>query len=448
MTERRTLFVSIASYRDPELIPTLQDMLTMAHHPQNLRIAICWQHDDETSELFTGAGMTLIGQLQHETDEVWRFQWQQAQLTVIAVDYRHSQGACWARHKAETWFANEDFSLQIDSHCRFVQHWDSEMIAMLDGLRATSARPVLSTYPPAYEPQHDPAKRAQFVSRLIFRGFSQEGLPMLSSMPLTSKQPVRGSYIAGGFIFADGCFVREVGNDPHIFFAGEEIAMAARAWTNGYDVYTPHKILLWHYYGRKQASKIWGDHTREAKEAGDVALGWWERDAISKKRIRSLFDLEIVPVDPGLYGLGTVRSLADFERFIGVDFKKRAVLPDVIGESKTSVFPRESWLDDEQWAQQLLAPFEKSISLKKESVSPRMGEADWWYLGVYSASNRLMSEKKYTREALMKLISDSENDEFKLKIDFSTKPQFDPSVIRLCPFSEASGWGAVVEKPW
>lgn len=448
MSENRTLFVSIASYRDRELIPTLQSLIARAKHPQNLRVAICWQHDNETAALFTDTGMKLIEEQHGDDHTLLRFRWQQAHLNVIAVDYRQSRGACWARYRAETQFADEDFTLQIDSHCRFIRDWDSELIGMLDGLRQHSDKPVLSTYPPAYDPEDDPAKRGQFVSRLIFREFSKEGLPMLSSVPLKSEQPERGSYIAGGFIFADGSFARDVPNDPQIFFAGEEIAMAARAWTQGYDVYTPHKIVLWHYYGRPKENKIWGDHTREAKESGTVEKAWWEHDALSKKRIRTLFGLEIVPEELGRYGLGSVRSLTEFERHIGVDFKRRAVLPEVLDESKTTAFARDKWPEEASWIQRLISPFRKVVTWKKEAVTPLIATTDWWYLGVYSAANRLLEEKTLTKESLTKSIEASDNHEFTLDIHFSAEPQLEPSVVRLCPFSEESGWGVVVEKPW
>ena len=44
-----TIFVQIASYRDPQLLPTLRDMINNADHPENLRIGICWQHSPEDS---------------------------------------------------------------------------------------------------------------------------------------------------------------------------------------------------------------------------------------------------------------------------------------------------------------------------------------------------------------------------------------------------------------
>ena len=39
-----TIFIQIASYRDPQLLHTLRDALDKAKYPENLRFAICWQH--------------------------------------------------------------------------------------------------------------------------------------------------------------------------------------------------------------------------------------------------------------------------------------------------------------------------------------------------------------------------------------------------------------------
>ena len=40
-----TIFVRIASYRDPQLVPTLADCVAKAAYPGDLRFGICWQHD-------------------------------------------------------------------------------------------------------------------------------------------------------------------------------------------------------------------------------------------------------------------------------------------------------------------------------------------------------------------------------------------------------------------
>ena len=42
--ENNLVFVSIAAYRDPQLIPTIEDCLSKARNPEHLRFGICWQH--------------------------------------------------------------------------------------------------------------------------------------------------------------------------------------------------------------------------------------------------------------------------------------------------------------------------------------------------------------------------------------------------------------------
>ena len=43
------IFVQIASYRDPQLIPTLKNCIENAKNPKNLVFSIAWQHSiDDT----------------------------------------------------------------------------------------------------------------------------------------------------------------------------------------------------------------------------------------------------------------------------------------------------------------------------------------------------------------------------------------------------------------
>ncbi len=40
------IFVQIASYRDPQLIVTVEQMLDLADNPGVFNFGICWQHDE------------------------------------------------------------------------------------------------------------------------------------------------------------------------------------------------------------------------------------------------------------------------------------------------------------------------------------------------------------------------------------------------------------------
>jgi hypothetical protein len=120
-----TIFISIASYRDPELIPTLQDMLRHAAHPENLHIAICWQ-DDENLSLFEESGMTPEGSRIVDSHEVFAFRYRQARVDVISVHYYASQGACWARSMAETLYEQEAWFPANRFPQSFIPNWDTK----------------------------------------------------------------------------------------------------------------------------------------------------------------------------------------------------------------------------------------------------------------------------------------------------------------------------------
>ncbi|WP_431224265.1 GlcNAc-transferase family protein [Serratia sp. L9] len=440
-----TLFVSIASYRDPELIPTLINLIEEAKHPQRLHIAVCWQ-DEGDVQLFLNAGMTPGDEQHFDGYRLFHYQYQGAVIEVLSVHYFDSQGACWARNCVESRYRQEDYFLQIDSHCRFVTHWDSEMIAMLEGLREQSVQPVLSSYPPGYTPGED-EQRTDYVSRLVFNGFTEEGIVRLTSTPFDANAPRRCGYLAAGFVFADGHFVTRVPNDPQIFFMGEEIAMAARAWTHGYDIWSPHRILLWHFYMRNTHPKVWGDHSNEAKEEGTVDKAWWERDKIAKQRVLSVLNTSDTPCDLGIYRLGNHRTLQEFQYRIGVEFREQRVHPAVTGVEKTT------WFDDlpphhHQWRQLLQHINEKALQLNVEEADLTRTDIAWWHVGVYSAHNTALKVWQYTPEAMRKRVRQTDANTLEMKIHFITANRSPAHNIRICPYFAHEGWGDVVEKSW
>lgn len=95
--------------------------------------------------------MQLIERTTHQGYPLYQLEYNRARVSVLSVHYYESRGHAGPG----TWpkpCSRMKHSLQIDSHCRFIPHWDHEMIAMLDSLRAESPKPILSSYPPAYEP--------------------------------------------------------------------------------------------------------------------------------------------------------------------------------------------------------------------------------------------------------------------------------------------------------
>lgn len=292
-----SIFVSIAAYREFDLPATLRSALSTADDTSRLHICLCWQRDDGES----------LGELANHP-----------QLQVIDIPYRQSRGVCWARHLIQQQYKGERYYLQLDGHHRFAPGWDTQLVEMLEQLRDGGVdRPVLTTYLPSFEPDNDPAAREQAVWLLGVDRFDDSGVvfmrPYVPAEP--PEKPVPTRFWSAHFSFSDGCFVRDVPLDPNGYFHGEEIGTCVRAWTSGYDFYCPHKTLLWHEYSRKGRRCHWDDHE-----------DWSTHNEAALSRYRALLGLDgIARVDHPGYGLGTQRSLAEYELFAGISFADRSI---------------------------------------------------------------------------------------------------------------------------
>lgn len=303
MSSQPTIFVQIASYRDPELKPTVKDLFAKARHPERVTVGICQQcfpEEDKDCIVEPSARIRIINALPSE-----------------------SLGVCWARAKVQRLFQDEDYVLMIDSHMRFIPNWDTALIEEL--AKCSSPKAFLSTYPAAYKPpdqlQQNPlptvlrAKPFTELGDLRFDGETLEG-------PIPEK-PLRTVFLAAGFIFAPGAFVREVPYDPYIYFDHEEITLAVRAFTHGWDIYSPSGTYLYHYYHEPDKGETRLLHWSDNK-------GWGALQLSSRARYDYLL-AGVTPENPDAlkdiekYGLGPARTIEAFETFSGIDFKKKTV---------------------------------------------------------------------------------------------------------------------------
>lgn len=126
------------------------------------------------------------------------------------------------------------------------------------------------------------------------------------------SEPKRNAFVAGGFIFASAELFQQIPWDPNIYFYGEEITFALRAWSHGWDIYTPHICLIYHYYSRQEAVKHSSDHKQ-----------WHELAQKSNKRVWHLVGTELssdVDIEPQ-FQLGVERDLKSYQVFSGVNFE-------------------------------------------------------------------------------------------------------------------------------
>lgn len=298
--KKNTIFIQIASYRDSQLIPTVKDCIEKADHPENLHFCIAWQYGPDEN-----------------VDELKAMK----NVKILEIPYNETKGTCWARNQIQQHYNGEKYTLQLDSHHRFVEHWDTLLIDMVKQLQAKGhKKPLLTGYMPSFDPFNDPQARLMKPQKMDFDRFIPEGAVFFFQAFIDNHEqltePVPSRWYSAHFCFTLGEFSIEVQHDPNYLFHGEEISIAARAYTHGYDLFHPHKLIVWHEYTRKYRRKSWEDDPH-----------WYERNAASHKRNRKLFEMdgEVKDIDFGKYDFGKVRTLRQYEEYAGICFKLRGI---------------------------------------------------------------------------------------------------------------------------
>ena len=403
------IFIQIASYRDPQLVPTLKDCISKAKYPENLIFSIAWQHskDDSWDNLDEFMG--------------------DARFKIIDIDYRESKGACWARNTLQKQYDGEKYTLQIDSHHRFVENWDEEIINMYENLRSKGHdKPLLTSYISSFDPDNDPAGRIMVPWKMNFDRFIPEGaiffLPASIDNHKQLTEPIPARFYSAHFAFTTGQFVKEVPHDPEYYFHGEEISIAVRAYTWGYDLFHPHKIIAWHEYTRKGRTKQWDDDKT-----------WGTKNSNSHLRNRKLFEMDglVKDIDFGVYDFGKVRTLEDYERYAGVSFKKRAVQKYTLDNNIAPTPP----LYGEEFDKSFLQIFKHCIDLNRDQFKET--DYDFWAVIFEDEIGGTLHRQDCNKQELESKLRT--NDPFiKIWRTFDTEKK--PHKWVVWPHSESKGW--------
>lgn len=293
------IFVQIASYRDPECQWTVKDLFDKALNPDRVFVGIVWQY------------------VPAEDKHCFEMETRPKQVRVERFNARFSRGVCWARSLTQKLWRGEEYTLQIDSHTRFEPDWDQRLIELCR--QTGSPKPVITCYPPAYTP---PDRRfTGFIYSMGAKAFGKDGMLSLIGRAIKLEdapaEPIPGVFCSGCFLFAPAAIISEVPYDPHLYFFGEEITLAVRLWTHGWDLFYPNIPVVYTNWDRKYRKTHFADHA-----------DWSERNELSYLRVKHLLGVSKaerpeVLKDLDQYGLGTARTLREYQRYSGVNFTRR-----------------------------------------------------------------------------------------------------------------------------
>jgi [Skp1-protein]-hydroxyproline N-acetylglucosaminyltransferase len=324
-----TIYVSVASYRDPECQPTIEDLYERALHPERIRVAIIDQRaqgdpicSEPTSPCNENPNQVMC-KYRHLID-------------VFEVEAPLSVGPVFARHLAHRMYRGEYFAMQVDSHVRFIEHWDDDLIRQWKSAKNEMA--VMTTYlsdiigsidPTTHENRH-PARpimcktdyESQGALRHLRHGQQPEGPPGIIG------EPTLHPFWAAGFSFARGHFVVQVPYDQYLpmVFQGEEISIGLRGFTYGYDYYTAERSVAFHIYA-----------IGENKERRKKINLFWENTNLypgsnveGMKRLNGIIGMgnpgdEFYHAEEDDYGLGQVRNKEHFFKLYGIHTDTKTV---------------------------------------------------------------------------------------------------------------------------
>jgi hypothetical protein len=382
-----TIFIQIASYKDPELIKTMDDCLLKSSFPARLSFGICWQKAENESIA------------PYDKDERFR---------IHAVHWKESRGVGWARNICNSLYKYEDFTLQIDSHHRFKVGWDTELIDQWR--RCDHPKAVLTGYPPEYRYLDNGKIIFNKLSprTMIVKEFFAGFIPLFKSGTIPNsgriKFPYKGCFISAGFLFTIGKVCEEVPYNKDIYFSGEEILHSLRLFTHGYRIFHPHKWVTWHLYTRPNSEKHWDDFMNDGelnekyKEMRSVSLDILKQTLSGNKKYAGL--------------LGKANSLEDFENFCGIKLKERVLHPRMMAGEEPP-FETESGWEDRVCP---LKEWEIDFEINTQEV-PDFDDYDFWYFGLHNRNEYELyrddiknkdglilknSVKKYTKKALLR----------------------------------------------
>ena len=253
--EEETIFVSIASYRDPECTKTIEDLFLKAQNPNRVFVGVCQQNAREDKDCMSN-------------DRLIPFQ---NNIKVLRLEHYVAKGPMYARALIEqNLFNDEMFFLQIDSHMLFIPDWDIKLIEQLT--LCDSDRPILTTYPHDFDrigrkhiilPNGQKKPLGSIPPTYIrFREFhkklhfSEQEKNIFVHAP---DKPCPSLFWAAGFSFSLGKLIHEVPYDEFCdyVFVGEEMLMSMRYFTHGWDLFCPSINIVYHLLKRTYRKVFW-----------------------------------------------------------------------------------------------------------------------------------------------------------------------------------------------
>ncbi|KAJ3098067.1 N-acetylglucosaminyltransferase [Phlyctochytrium planicorne] len=287
-----SIFVSVASFCDPDVVNTLDSLFGMATFPERIRAGVFLQDDEE--------------------DRVRDFK--QGKVCTLRVPSAEAKGPAYARWVIfDKLYRDEKYILQIDSHMRLEAGWDIKLLHLLEKRPASLPLSLISFYPPGFDISTGKPSSLPPYGPIVMKckGLDKDGMPrmvgsltfpppdrkVLDNGELEPAELIRQEYLAAGFIFAPTEFARdgyrqirrssESGSRPESgsrgevtlemltgLFFGEEAVLSDMLKRKGWTFWSPRDpdvTIAFHCWDRSYRKTLFGamkEQEQEEQEGG------------------------------------------------------------------------------------------------------------------------------------------------------------------------------------
>jgi hypothetical protein len=262
------IFVSIASYRDQELLDTVFSLFKQAEFPNNIFLSI-FSQDEFHPDLENIFKLFNIDDYSYQR-----------------VHYSDARGVGYARYKTqEPLNTSYKYYLQVDSHTQFISKWDSLLVSDYESAQKYWGDVILTAYPGTYEyNQTGNIKVATDFTPTCVR--VQEAEYGSANRYEAKYKTYLGAdigefhgFFCAGMAFGYSKYFLDVPYDPEIYFNGEEQTMSIRFYCKNIKLVAPPRNYCFHHYTGEKRIRHWENNET-----------WKTYDAIGIQRLNDFYE--------------------------------------------------------------------------------------------------------------------------------------------------------------
>ena len=297
------IFVSLAGYRDPDLINTVRSFYENAKNKDMLFFSLVSHEGPETIFDFSFIPSK--------------------QISYQKIDYRLADGACSGRHLANSLLSDQyKYFLHTDSHSRAKVEWDTMLIDEYNKCSSKWGTDYIFTkYPHGFLKEWDENGNStdkinlnnESLHKVVPEWDEIENVYLLRWRDLEDLEFGDKVYgFAANFAFGSVKAFMKAPYDPYLYFLGEEISLGVRLSVQGVNLVAPAINAIYTNYDRdngKRGGFHWNDNPT-----------WGLRDKSARERLAKLFTLQ----DLGVYGLQDhVEEYRALQTEMGLEFESK-----------------------------------------------------------------------------------------------------------------------------